>query len=156
VPDNPWSAMHALEVAKQDAEELSGVDEFFAWYNIGTSHVKLNEYYDAAIAYDRAYALYGELDESINPSPYRIIWYQTGPYWAYYYTNRYNDVVLRATKTLETHSTAPFEESYYWRGMAYDAIGQTENAIADFLEAVRLNPNYISPQLQLNRLGVDY
>jgi tetratricopeptide (TPR) repeat protein len=155
VPDNPWSARHALEVAKQDAEDLYGVDEFFAWYNIGTSHVKLNEYYDAAIAYDQAFALYEELDESINPSPYRIIWYQTGPYWAYYYSNQYNAIISLATSTLETHSKAAFEESYYWRGLAYDAIGQTENAIADFLEAVRLNPNYISPQQQLDRLGVD-
>ncbi len=153
--DPDWAARHAMEIAKQDAEELSGVDEFFAWYNIGTNHVKLDEYYDAAIAYDQAYALYEELDESENPAPYRIIWYQTGPYWAYYYKPNYYRVISLATSTMETHSTAPFEESYYWRGMAYEALGKTDEAIADFLEAVRLNPNYISPQLKLDNLGVD-
>jgi hypothetical protein len=153
--DPDWAARHAMEVAKKDAEELSGVNEFFAWYNIGTNHVKLNEYYDAAIAYDQAYALYEELDESENPAPYRIIWYQTGPYWAYYYAKNYYRVISLATSTMETISRPAFEESYYWRGIAYEALGKTDEAIADFLEAVRLNPNYISPQLKLDNLGVD-
>ena len=154
--DPEWAARHALEIARQDTEEQSDVEEFFAWYNIGTSHVKLNEYYDAAIAYDQAFSIYAELDGIENPIPYRIHWYQTGPYWAYYYTSRYNDIINLATSTLNTHSKSPFEESYYWRGLAFEMLGQTDEAIADFLEALRLNPNFSVVKLQLDRLGVDY
>ncbi len=153
--DPEWASRHALDVAMQEAEELTGVEEFFAWYNIGTSHVDLYQYYDAALAYDQAYSLYAELDEE-PPPPYRILWYQTGLYKAYFYTYRFNDVISFATSTMETISRPAFEESYYWRAWAYLEIGQNEEAIADFLEVLRLNPNYTSVYTQLDQLGADY
>ena len=153
--DAEWAARRALDVARQDTEDQTGIEEFFAWYNIGTSRVELFQYYDAAVAYDQAFALYAELDED-NPPPYRILWYQTGPYKAYYYTSRWNDIISLATSTLETHSKSPFEESYYWRAWAYKEKGMTEEAIADFLEVIRLNPNYTSVYTQLDQLGADY
>ena len=154
--DSEWAARHALEVAQQDIEDQTGNEEFFAWYNVGTSHVKLNQYYDAALAYDQAFALYAELDPAENPIPYRIHWYQTGPFWAYYYTYRYNDIINLAATNLSTHSKSPFEESYYWRGSAYFELGMVDEAIADFLEAIRLKPDYTYAKQALDNLGVDY
>jgi hypothetical protein len=46
------------------------------------------------------------------------------------------------------------EESIYWRGLAKRAIGEIDNAIADFRETVYLNPNFSPGRAMLEELGV--
>lgn len=155
--DDAWANRHALDIANEEINTQEGIDEFFAWFNKGTSHVQLFEYGDAAFAYDYAFLLYSGIgeEEEETQRPYRIMWYQTGPYWAYYYTSRYQDVINLAETTLyETVSEPTLEESIYWRGMAYLALGQTQNAVDDFLETVRLNVNFAPGWEMLNQLGV--
>ena len=53
--DEEQANLHALEVARIESQTLTDVDEYFAWFNAGTSHVALFEYADAAIAYDNAF-----------------------------------------------------------------------------------------------------
>ncbi len=153
--DETWAARHALDVALQEAQELSGIDQFFAWFNVGSSHVALREYVDAAYAYDYAFQLYAQLPDDNASRPYRIVWYQTGPYWAYYYSGRYQDVINLANVTLQTPTDGPvLEESLLWRGRAYLMIGQPEAAIEDFRAALRVHPRW-GPALQaLQDLGV--
>jgi tetratricopeptide (TPR) repeat protein len=95
------------------------------------------------------------LGDDDTQRPYRIMWYQTGPYWAYFYTGRYQDTINLAETTLyDTISEPTLEESLYWRGQSYLALGRTNEAIADFRESVRLNPNF-GPGIQmLSQLGV--
>jgi tetratricopeptide (TPR) repeat protein len=83
-----------------------------------------------------------------------MTWYQTGPYWAYYYSTRYQDVIALANKTLDEWSGETLEESIYWRGMARLAIGETDNAIADLRQAVYLNPNFGPGLAELAALGL--
>ncbi len=151
--DQDWANRHALDVANQEITELDGLDEYFAWYNKGTSHVQLYEYVDAAFAYDYAFLLYQGLTE--EERPWRNLWYQTGPYFAYYYSGRYNDVINLANTTLEAMSEPTLEESFYWRGMARLALGETGNAVDDFKESVRLNPNFSPGWAMLDQLGVE-
>jgi tetratricopeptide (TPR) repeat protein len=116
----------------------------------------LLQYNEAGIAYDRAFELYAQLGGDETQRPYRILWYQTGPYWAYFYTGRYQDTVNLANTTLyDTISEPTLEESLYWRGQAYLALGQTSDAIADFRETVRLNPNFGPGLDMLAQLGVN-
>jgi len=83
------------------------------------------------------------------------MWYQTGPYWAYFYSGRFQDVInLANTTLLETISDPTLEESIYWRGKAYLAQGLTNEAIADFRETIRLNPNFSPGWYELDQLGV--
>lgn len=152
--DAEWANRHALEIATQEAQDLAGIDQYFAWFNQGSSHVALYEYVDAANAYDYAFQLYNALDDSTHNRPYRMTWYQTGPYWAYYYSTRYQDVIALANKTLNEWSGETLEESIYWRGMARLAIGETDNAIADFRQAVYLNPNFGPGLAELAALGL--
>jgi hypothetical protein len=64
-------------------------------------------------------------------------------------------VINLANNTLyETIVDPTLEESFYWRGMARLAIGETGNAVDDFLESVRLNPNFTPGWAKLNELGV--
>ena len=76
-------------------------------------------------------------------------------YVAYYYAGRYQDVVNLANTTFSWVGQPVLEESYFWRGMAYEALGNLDQAIADFRKAAQLNPNYQLPQEQLQRLGID-
>ena len=153
--DNDWANRHAMEIANEEISAQTGIDEYFAWFNKGASHVRLQEYVDAAFAFDYAFLLYANLGEDDNNRPYRVMWYRTEPYWAYYYTGRYNDVINLANTTLyETIERPTLEESIYWRGMARLAIGEVDNAIADFRETVYLNPSFQPGWDMLDQLGV--
>jgi tetratricopeptide (TPR) repeat protein len=82
------------------------------------------------------------------------MWYQTGPYKAYYYTGRYQDVIDLANSTLDTVSDKSLEESIYWRGMAELALGDNASAVEDFRRAVYLNSSFTPGIEALNNLGV--
>lgn len=152
--DPVWANQHALEVAQSEIQTLSGVDQFFAQFNAGTSHVNLQQYVDGAAAFDRAFSLYANLVDDETMRPYRIVWYQTWPYWAYYYSGRYQDVINLAETTLfETISEPVLEESFYWRGLAREALGDLQGAIDDMRQSVNLNPNFGPGWEQLSRLG---
>jgi tetratricopeptide (TPR) repeat protein len=88
--------------------------------------------------------------------PYRILWYQTGPYFAYFYLGRYYDVLNLATTAINAALDEPaIEESFYWRGMAKKALGDTSGAIADFKLALKYHPGFEPALYQLNQLGVN-
>jgi hypothetical protein len=150
--DPAWATQHALAVAQTEVNTLSGIDQFFAIFNEGTSLTNLQQYPDAAAAFDRAFALYPNLPDDYS-RPYRILWYQTWPYWAYYYSGRYQDVINLADTTLyETISEPVLEESFYWRALAREALGDLQGAIDDLRQSVRLNPNFSPGWDQLARL----
>ncbi|HLA07797.1 MAG TPA: C39 family peptidase [Anaerolineales bacterium] len=153
--DERWAAERAREVAEQGISSLSGIDKYFAWFAKGTSHVALQEYADAATAFDQAFSIYNDLGKDDKQRPYRMMWYQTGPYWAYFYTGRYQDVISLADITLtDTISKPTLEESIYWRGRAKYMIGDTQGAVADYRETLRLHPNW-GPAIQaLQDLGL--
>lgn len=153
--DPQWAAKYALSYAEEKIVTTSGIDQFFAWFAKGTSHVELFEYQDAATAYDQAFAIYNSLGADDVQRPYRMMWYQTGPYKAYFYAGRYQDVITLADITLtETISKPTIEESLYWRGQAYYMVGNTKAAIDDYREALRLHPNWGPAIVALQDLGI--
>lgn len=153
--DANTAAQLALERAQAESETLGGIDRFFAYFNVGTSHVALQQYADAAYAYDFAFQLYAGLTGDNSIRPYRMMWYQTGPYFAYYYSGRYADVINLATTTLEDTISEPvLEESLIWRGRAYYMAGRTEKAIADYRAALKVHPNWPPAVQALRDLGV--
>jgi hypothetical protein len=142
--------------SSEEIFQLAGRDQLFAWFNRGTSLVALQDYAGAAAAYDEAFRLDAELlgtDPDLRP--YRIMWYQTGPYKAYYYSGRYNEVINLATHTLANMSEPVLEESYYWRGLAREAVGDVPGAIEDLRAALNMHPGFEPALSQLRRLGVD-
>ncbi len=153
--DETWALRHSIETATRDIQSLSGIPLYFAWFNMGTSHVELQEYFDAATAYDQAYQVYGTLEKNYSTLPFRMLWYQTGPYKAYYYTNRFSDVINFATSTLEDTMKAPeLEESLLWRGRALYMAGDTQGAVKDYRAALKIHPKW-APALQaLQDLGL--
>jgi len=153
--DAQWAAQHALEIAESETKSMTGNDEFFAWFNLGTSNVALQQYADAAGAFDQAFTLYAALSNDNSQRPYRILWYETGPYWAYFYTGRYVDVVTLADKTLYDLTSRPsLEESLYWRAMAEYALGQYDAAYSDIRSAVYYNRNMQVALARMQEWGI--
>ncbi len=150
--DETYSFQYAAQKAIEETYELEGRELFFAWFNYGTSLTNLGDYYGAAQAYDQAYEIYADL----YPKPWRITWYQTGPYFAYYYTGRYQDVIDLADITISYVSNQPaIEESWVWRGRAKVALGDIEGAIEDFREALKWHPGWWVAEAELQNLGVE-
>ncbi len=84
-----------------------------------------------------------------------MMWYQTGPYKAYYFSGRYADVINLATTTLEDTISKPnLEESLYWRGQAEYMAGNTQAAIADYRAALKIHPGWETAIQALQDLGV--
>jgi hypothetical protein len=128
-------------------------DLYFAWFNAGTSLVYLKDYSGAALAYDTAFGLYPQIPEKSRP--WRIVWYQTGPYFAYYYTGRYQDVVSLADATLTTMSPPKaIEETYYWRALAKLSLGYRDGAVDDLRESLVWHAGFIPSVNQLTSLGL--
>ena len=149
------AARHALSVAQAESQRLSGIDRFFSYFNIGTSQVALQQYGDATYSYDFAFQLYNGLTGDNSIRPYRMMWYQTGPYFAYFYSGRYADVINLATTTLEdTISDPTLEESLIWRGRAYYMAGDTQAAIKDYRAALKVHPDWLPAVQALQDLGV--
>jgi hypothetical protein len=149
--DETQNYKSAYLAASELVYKESGIDQFFDWYNIGTNLVKLQDYNGAAQAYDEAFTVYNNLPRDLNSRPYRILWYQTGPFFAYYYTGRYMDVINYATENsikLVRDNEPALEESYYWRGLARYAIGDTDGGIQDLRQALIYHEGF-APALQM-------
>ncbi|MBN1562502.1 MAG: tetratricopeptide repeat protein [Anaerolineae bacterium] len=120
-----------IALAQARAEAQANPNDAWAWFNMGTSYVRLGNYADAATAFDEAFRL--------QQLPYRLLWYMFGPYEAYYNMGRYDDVVQLAANTEST--TTYVEEIMFWRGMVYAARGQNDLAINEFNKVLAFNPN---------------
>jgi hypothetical protein len=154
--DEEANNLAAAQKASDEVFALTGRDQLFAWFNRGTNLVTLQDYAGAAAAYDEAFRLDAEM-AILDPEhrPWRMLWYQTGPYWAYFYSGRYYDVINLATQTLSNMSEPILEESYYWRGLAREAIGDVPGAIEDLRASLNYHDGFEPALFHLNRLGVD-
>ena len=147
--DETDNLQHAANKAREEINELSGRELFFAWYNYGTNLVNLGDYYGAAQAYDQAFEVYATL----GSKPWRITWYNTGPYSAYYFTGRYQDVIDLADMTLSFSFEPAIEETWVWRGRARLALEDVDGAIEDFREALVWHPGWLVAENELRSLS---
>jgi tetratricopeptide (TPR) repeat protein len=146
--DETVNLQNAAQKALTEIYSLEGRELFFAWYNYGTSLMYLGDYYGSAQAYDQAFAIYSDL----SPRPWRMLWYQTGPYFAYYWTGRYQDVINLADKTFDDTSERAIEETWVWRGRARAALGDYDGAASDFRKALEWHPDWWVAESELENL----
>ena len=119
----------ALAAAQQEA--AANPNDPFAWFNLGTSYVALQDWPNAAAAYDHARQL---------GLPWRMTWYQFGWFDAYLRTGRYDDVLALADATIKV--TPDIEEMFYYKGLALQAMGSPDAARSQFELALKHNPNF--------------
>ncbi len=134
-------AMWRASLARNQSDAARDPNNAFYWFNLGSTYNALGEYDKAATAFDQARAI---------GLPWRMLWYQFGPYEAYYQVGRYDDVVLLAETTLKDRPY--FEESYYYLGLTQSAL-QNPSAARENLEKARaLNPNFAPAEKALAEL----
>ncbi len=150
--DEDFNYRHAAQKASDEIYTLNGRDQFFAWFNRGANLVSLQDFAGAASAYDEAFAIYPDIPE--KERPWRMMWYQTGPYWAYYYSGRYQDVIELAGTTLDAMSEPALEESYYWRALSREALGDIQGAVKDLRSALKFHPGFEPALTRLEQLGI--
>jgi tetratricopeptide (TPR) repeat protein len=126
------SAMWQNALETVQSETASDRDNAFLWFNLGTIYNGLGQYEEAATAFDQARAI---------GLPWRMLWYQFGPYEAYYKTGRYEDVLLLSDVTLKDRPY--FEESFYYKGLALAALGDEQAARESLEKAIDFNPNFL-------------
>ena len=124
------TTMYTHSAARARAEIDANPKDAFAFYNLGTSLNGLMQYKEAAAAFDQARVL---------GLPWRMMWYQFGPYVAYLQTNRDDEVITLADATL--HIVDDLEESHYYKGLALRALGRGKDARQEFETALRYNKN---------------
>ncbi len=152
--DEASAARLAYDQATQEASQLpAGVDQFFALFNRGTSQASLQDYAGAAKSFDQAFQLYAKIPPDYSVRPWRILWYETGPYFAYYYTGRYQDVVNLADTTISAASEPFLEESFYWRAMAKVSLGDKPGALADLKKSLEYHPGFGPTVTEMQKLG---
>lgn len=140
--DTTQNAQEALNVALTEAQR--NPNDVYAWFNAGSSFVLLGQWQQAAAHYDRARVTGRGL-------PWRMLWYQFGPYVAYYNVGDYRTVIDLATAV---HNRVKYiEETYYYRGLAYAALGDLAQANTDLQYAARFNPNFAPAQTALQVLA---
>jgi tetratricopeptide (TPR) repeat protein len=123
-------AMYAA-AERQARTEVETRGDAYAWFNLGASLVAQGRSAEAAQAFDRARQI---------GLPWRMLWYQFGPFEAYYAEARYQDVMDLADANLATAGN--LEESHYWRGRAFRALGAEQEARQAFERALALNPHF--------------
>ncbi len=131
-------AMYAEAAERARSEIQANPKDAFAQFNLGTSLVGLRRYSEAAPAFDRARTL---------GLPWRMLWYQFGPYEAYLHVGRYSEVVSLADSLLRV--TDDLEESHYYKGLALRSQGRPDDAQREFHAALRYNKNYADAQRAL-------
>jgi tetratricopeptide (TPR) repeat protein len=131
--DLAYSYRTALETARAEASQNR--EDKWAWFNMGTSYNLLGYYEDAAAAYDQAIRL---------NLPWRMLWYQFGPYEAYFHMGRYSDILALAQGVLA--NTPYVEETYFWQGMVSAAQNDLNGAVSEFNQTLRYNRNFFPAQ----------
>ena len=134
-------AMWAASLARAQADAARSPDNAFYWFNLGSTYNALGRYAEAATAFDEARAI---------GLPWRMLWYQFGPYEAYYRVGRYDDVLLLTQTTLQDRPY--FEESYYYLGLTQAALGDAASARENLQKAHALNPNFAPAEKALAEL----
>jgi tetratricopeptide (TPR) repeat protein len=137
-PDQDDEPMWRRALARVQAETAQAPENPFFWFNLGTIYNALGQPAEAAAAFDQALAI---------GLPWRMLWYQFGPYEAYYATGRYADVLLLADVTLQNRPY--FEESFYYKGLAHAALGDARSARANLEKALAFNPNFTPAAIAL-------
>lgn len=131
--DEQQNYRNALEAARQEA--IANPEDSFAWFNMGTNFVALGMMNEAATAFDQARSVGEGL-------PWRMMWYQFGPFEAYYAVGRYQDMIQLSQANLNDGGGQYVEETFYYAGLARAAMGETDRAIENLNQALWFNPNF--------------
>jgi len=132
----------ALELAESQTE--SDPQNAFAWFNLGSNLVYFERYQEAAQAFDTARQI---------GLPQRMLRYQFGPFFAYFFGERNDDLLVLTEYALQR--TPNSEETLLWRGWGNYRAGDTLAAMNDFQAALGENPFYQDAEYALEYVAAN-
>jgi tetratricopeptide (TPR) repeat protein len=132
----------ALELAESQTE--SDPQNAFTWFNLGSNLVYFERYQEAAQAYDTARQI---------GLPQRMLRYQFGPFFAYFFGERNDDLLVLTEYALQR--TPNSEETLLWRGWGKYRSGDTLAAMNDFQAALEENPFYQDAEYALEYVAAN-
>ena len=139
--DMDTNRQRALETSQLETKTDAG--NAYAWFNLGSNLVYFERYAEAAQAYDQARTL---------GLPQRMLRYQFGPFFAYFHTDRIDDLLALTEYALQR--TPNSEEALLWHGWALYRKGDTNQAVDAFRKALEANPYSQDAIYALDFLGV--
>ena len=149
--DSNYNLEYAFDQVQANLFNQKDAELFFAWYSRGSLMIEMQDSWGAAQSFDEAFAVYETLPE--KDRPWRMLWYQTGPYFAYYNMGRYQDVYNLAEQTLTEAKEDALPESWVWKGRAEVMMGMQEEAVNSFKRALYWHPNWWVAENELTALG---
>ena len=132
----------ALELAETQTE--TDPQNPFTWFNLGSNLVYFERFQEAAQAYDTARQL---------GLPQRMLRYQFGPFFAYFFGERNDDLLVLTEYALQR--TPNSEETLLWHGWGKYRAGDTQAAISDFQAALTENRFYQDAEYALDYVAAN-
>jgi len=132
----------ALELAETQTE--TDPQNPFTWFNLGSNLVYFERFQEAAQAYDTARQL---------GLPQRMLRYQFGPFFAYFFGERNDDLLVLTEYALQR--TPNSEETLLWHGWGKYRAGDTQAAINDFQAALVENRFYLDAEYALDYVAAN-
>lgn len=129
--DETYNHEWALSLSQREIDE--GIADGFTYFNLGSSLLELERPDEAVAAYDQALSM---------QLPWRMLWYQYGPFEAYLHAERYDEVISLAAGVIG--ATGGIEESYYYMGLAYEAQNDLRRA-ESMLRAATIRNGFFAP-----------
>jgi len=135
------AALHLCDVALE-GEFLKDADRGGALVNRGVIHMRRGELPAAQSDFDAGIALIPNVGEA---------WFNRGA--VYIGEHRYKDALSDLDKALTLGVREP-AKAYYYRGLAYDYLGDETAAYHDYQQALALAPDWDLPKHELQRFTV--
>ncbi|HEX9596048.1 MAG TPA: C39 family peptidase [Anaerolineales bacterium] len=130
-------------LAGAQAEVEADTENAYAWFNLGMDQVYFLDYGAAANSFDEARRI---------GLPMRMLRYQFGPFWAYYNTNRLDDLATLVDYALQI--TPNSEDVLLWKGWMLLKQNDRNRGIEQFWLAHEANPNSIYVEAAMDSVGV--
>ena len=107
----------------------------FAWFNLGTDYVALGDFEAAAQGLRHG--------RGGSKLPWRMLWYQFGPFQAYYEVGRHEEVIALADATIKTarNDRRALLSGRAWRRRRWVTRSGARQAVIGS-KAVKLRPTY--------------
>lgn len=124
--DPDANRQRALDEAR--AATLTDPGNAFAWFNLGSDLVYFERYSEAAQAYDKSREI---------GLPLRMFRYQFGPFWAYFHSDRIDDLLVLTDYARGI--TEMSEETWLWYGWGLFRQNDFKGAKAAWEKALSIN-----------------
>jgi hypothetical protein len=140
-----WDEQAAWRIAGEKAalEFQNNAADNWSWFNLAEALNGQGRYAEAVSAYQSAFAT--------RQMPYRTLWYLHGAFESAYQVGAY-DLMLEYASIVQ-QTTAYIEEANYYRGLAYAAQGNTDQALYRLQLALDFNPNFYPAQQVIDAIN---